>query len=113
SERDLPLFVPGWEDSTLGNMFAAACTRGDCDPRIVKGGVEYMMRLIDWYSSTDRTARLGFFQIGGGNLGQFPIFRRPPPSPGPTRAAGFCGHLLPLPPTPPPAGPPPRPPPPH
>ena len=43
------------------------------DPRIVKGGVEYMMRLIDWYSETDKTARLGFFQIGGGISGDFPI----------------------------------------
>lgn len=73
AERELPLFVPGWEDSTLGNMCAAACTRGDSDPRIVKGGVEYMMRLIDWYSETDKTARLGFFQIGGGISGDFPI----------------------------------------
>src|SRR4030095_8666746 len=73
AERDLPLFVPGWEDSTLGNMCAAACTRGDNDPRIVKGGVEYMMRLIEWYSETDTTARLGLFQIGGGISGDFPI----------------------------------------
>ncbi len=73
AERDLPVFVPGWEDSTLGNMFAAACWRGDCDPRIVKVGVEYMTRLIDWYKETDRTARLGFFQIGGGISGDFPI----------------------------------------
>jgi deoxyhypusine synthase len=73
AERDLPLFVPGWEDSTLGNMCAAACTRGDNDPRIVKGGVEYMMRLVEWYSETDKTARLGFFQIGGGISGDFPI----------------------------------------
>lgn len=73
AERDLPLFVPGWEDSTLGNMCAAACTRGDVDPRIVKGGVEYMMRLIEWYTATDKDARLGFFQIGGGISGDFPI----------------------------------------
>jgi len=93
SERDLPLFVPGWEDSTLGNMFAAACTRGDCDPRIVKGGVEYMMRLIDWYSSTDRTARLGFFQIGGGISGDFPICVVPLLHQDLRRAARFWGYF--------------------
>jgi len=45
-ERDLPLFVPGWEDSTLGNMFAAACLQGRVQrPQTMKSGVEYMMRL--------------------------------------------------------------------
>ncbi len=73
AERDLPLFVPGWEDSTLGNMCAAASSRGAFDPHVVKGGVEYMMRLIEWYQATDRQARLGFFQIGGGISGDFPI----------------------------------------
>ena len=24
-ERNLPMFVPGWEDSTLGNMYAGHC----------------------------------------------------------------------------------------
>jgi len=73
AERDLPVFVPGWEDSTLGNMFAAACTRKMCQPSVVKSGVEQMMALIDWYTRTDKQARLGFFQIGGGISGDFPI----------------------------------------
>ena len=25
AEKDLPIVVPGWEDSTTGNMFAAHC----------------------------------------------------------------------------------------
>ncbi|MCC6214234.1 MAG: deoxyhypusine synthase family protein [Polyangiaceae bacterium] len=73
AERDLPLFVPGWEDSTLGNMFAAACVRGEVEPRVMKSGIEQMVRLVDWYTRTDETARLGFFQIGGGIAGDFPI----------------------------------------
>jgi deoxyhypusine synthase len=73
AERDLPVFVPGWEDSTLGNMCAAVVSRGIVDARIVKSGVEYMTRLIEWYEATDKTARLGFFQIGGGISGDFPI----------------------------------------
>jgi deoxyhypusine synthase len=28
-ERNLPMFVPGWEDSTLGNMYAAQCITGE------------------------------------------------------------------------------------
>jgi len=73
AERDLPVFVPGWEDSTLGNMCAAAVSRDLVDARIVKSGVEYMTRLIEWYETTDKTARIGFFQIGGGISGDFPI----------------------------------------
>src|SRR6185295_11763470 len=53
AERDLPMFVPGWEDSTLGNMYAAHCLRGDLkSPTTIKGGVEYMMALADWYRQT-------------------------------------------------------------
>ena len=74
AERDLPLFVPGWEDSTLGNMFAAACKRGDVkNVRTMKGGIEYMLRLIDWYQEQTADKGLGFFQIGGGIAGDFPI----------------------------------------
>ena len=28
-ERNIPIFVPGWEDSSLGNMYAGACIRGE------------------------------------------------------------------------------------
>ena len=27
AEKNLPMFVPGWEDATLGNMFAGHCMR--------------------------------------------------------------------------------------
>ncbi len=74
AERDLPLFVPGWEDSTCGNIFAAHCIVGDIeDPRTVRGGIEYMMRLAGWYTEFTKKSRLGFFQIGGGIAGDFPI----------------------------------------
>ena len=29
AEKNLPIIVPGWEDATLGNMYAAAVIRGD------------------------------------------------------------------------------------
>jgi deoxyhypusine synthase len=74
SERNLPIFVPGWEDSTLGNVFAARCVDGTLKgPQIVRGGVEYMIALIEWYSRFDREPGPGFFQIGGGIAGDFPI----------------------------------------
>jgi deoxyhypusine synthase len=74
SERDLPLFVPGWEDSTLGNIYAAHCIAGDIDdPTTVKSGIEYMMELADWYRELSARSSIGFFQIGGGIAGDFPI----------------------------------------
>jgi deoxyhypusine synthase len=73
-ERDLPIFVPGWEDSTLGNMFAAQCMAGElASPLTVRTGVEAMMALADWYSTVSATRSIGFFQIGGGIAGDFPI----------------------------------------
>ncbi len=72
-EMDIPLVVPGWEDSTLGNMFAAHCMRGGLSPGIVKSGTEYMMALADWYARESQGAPVGLFQIGGGIAGDFPI----------------------------------------
>jgi deoxyhypusine synthase len=74
AKRDLPLFVPGWEDSTLGNMFVAACIKGRLGSLdVVRGGLHYMHRLVAWYQETTRERGLGFFQIGGGIAGDFPI----------------------------------------
>jgi deoxyhypusine synthase len=73
-ERNLPLFVPGWEDSTLGNMYAGHCISGDIkNVHTVRTGIEYMISLADWYTSTAEQASIGFFQIGGGIAGDFPI----------------------------------------
>jgi deoxyhypusine synthase len=74
ADKDLPLFVPGWEDSTMGNIYAAHCLIGDLtQPTMVKSGIEYMMRLADWYRATSVQGSIGFFQIGGGIAGDFPI----------------------------------------
>ena len=73
SEKNIPIFVPGWEDSTLGNIFTARCMEGKFSPRILKSGVEYMMELSTWYEKNCRTNSVGFFQIGGGIAGDFPI----------------------------------------
>jgi deoxyhypusine synthase len=74
AERDLPLFVPGWEDSTLGNMYAAQVINGHVkNVTTMRGGIEYMTELARWYTDTAPKTPLGFFQIGGGIAGDFPI----------------------------------------
>jgi deoxyhypusine synthase len=56
-ERDLPIFVPGWEDSTLGNIFVSHVKSGDIKSyTTVKSGLEYMGRLIDWYLENSQGA---------------------------------------------------------
>jgi deoxyhypusine synthase len=73
-EKDLPLFVPGWEDSTLGNIYASHCISGDIgNPQTTKNGIEYMVALADWYQTVCARSSIGFFQIGGGIAGDFPI----------------------------------------
>ncbi len=73
-EKDLPIFVPGWEDSTMGNIYASHCIRGDVkNVHTVRTGIEYMMTMADWYGSASRKRPIGFFQIGGGIAGDFPI----------------------------------------
>jgi deoxyhypusine synthase len=72
--KQVPIVVPGWEDSTLGNMFAAACIRGDVkNVHTVRTGIEYMTWLAEHYTTATKEAPLGMFQIGGGIAGDFPI----------------------------------------
>jgi deoxyhypusine synthase len=74
AEKNLPMFVPGWEDSTLGNMYAGHCISGDVKKvHTVRTGIEYMMELAEWYTKTTAETPLGFFQIAGGIAGDFPI----------------------------------------
>jgi deoxyhypusine synthase len=74
AERNLPIVVPGWEDSTLGNIFAAHCIEGNVrNVHTVRSGIEYMTYLAAWYSKVARKHSVGFFQIGGGIAGDFPI----------------------------------------
>ncbi|MBR9974116.1 MAG: deoxyhypusine synthase family protein [Bacteroidetes bacterium] len=74
AQKNLPMFVPGWEDSTLGNIYAAHCIEGDIsNVHTVRSGIEYMQRLAEWYTAFTAERPLGFFQIGGGIAGDFPI----------------------------------------
>ena len=73
-EKNLPIVVPGWEDSTMGNMYAGHCITGDLkNVHTVRTGIEYMMELARWYQETAAKHSIGFFQIGGGIAGDFPI----------------------------------------
>jgi deoxyhypusine synthase len=74
AHKNLPMFVPGWEDSTLGNIYAAHVIRGEVkNPYTVRSGIEYMVQLAEWYTKTAPKTPIGFFQIGGGIAGDFPI----------------------------------------
>jgi deoxyhypusine synthase len=73
AEKNLPIIVPGWEDSTMGNIFASYCVKGELNPSTMKSGIEYMTFLADWYRQNAGTDGVGFFQIGGGIAGDFPI----------------------------------------
>jgi deoxyhypusine synthase len=74
AERRLPIFVPGWEDSTLGNVFAARCMDGRVSQvSTIRSGLEYMIELAGWYTRASADASIGFFQVGGGIAGDFPI----------------------------------------
>ena len=72
AEKNLPMVVPGWEDSTMGNIFASYVMKGELKATTVKGGIEYMTYLADWYTKNSANG-VGFFQIGGGIAGDFPI----------------------------------------
>lgn len=73
AEKNLPIVVPGWEDSTMGNIFASYCIKGDLKASTMKSGIEYMTWLADWYQANATGQGIGFFQIGGGIAGDFPI----------------------------------------
>ena len=73
AEKNLPIVVPGWEDSTMGNIFSSYCIKGEFKATTMKSGIEYMMWLADWYPKNCSGKGIGFFQIGGGIAGDFPI----------------------------------------
>lgn len=73
AEKNLPMVVPGWEDSTMGNIFAGYCIQNELKTSTMKSGIEYMTWLANWYQENSDGKGIGFFQIGGGIAGDFPI----------------------------------------
>ncbi len=73
-EAGIPVFSPGIEDSTLGNMFAARVMDGTVKSHnALKSGTAQMEHLVRWYRETSQQKNIGFFQIGGGIAGDFAI----------------------------------------
>ncbi len=72
AQKNLPIVVPGWEDSTMGNIFTSYVLKGELKASTVKTGIEYMTYLSKWYPENSQNG-VGFFQIGGGIAGDFPI----------------------------------------
>ncbi len=73
AEKNLPIVVPGYEDSTFGNIFASHVKTGDASASIAKSGIEYMVAFYGQYQKLSEGPGVGFFQIGGGIAGDFPI----------------------------------------
>ena len=73
-QKGLPIFTPGSEDSTLGNMFTARVMDGTVsNHRALRSGTEQLQQLAEWYRRISRESSIGFFQIGGGIAGDFAI----------------------------------------
>ncbi|MDO8489866.1 MAG: deoxyhypusine synthase family protein [bacterium] len=80
-QKNIPIVIPGFEDSTMGNIFASYTYDGKyrkdrsvvLDQNIMKTGLEYFTGLYDWYMETAKTAPVAFLQLGGGIAADFPI----------------------------------------
>jgi deoxyhypusine synthase len=75
NEKGLPIYTPGWEDCTLGNIFVSEVMRGKLPHHgAIRRGTEQLEHLAGWYmqKAAEKTP-VGFFQIGGGIAGDFPI----------------------------------------
>jgi deoxyhypusine synthase len=72
AQAQLPIVVPGYEDSTFGNIFASYVKTGECSASIARSGIECMAVFYDQYRALAQHG-VGFFQIGGGIAGDFPI----------------------------------------
>jgi deoxyhypusine synthase len=72
-QKNIPIIVGGWEDSTMGNIFASYVIKGELSSKTMKSGIDYMVFLADWYRNNSSGKGVGMFQIGGGIAGDFPI----------------------------------------
>ncbi|OGJ56171.1 hypothetical protein A2706_02425 [Candidatus Peribacteria bacterium RIFCSPHIGHO2_01_FULL_51_35] len=80
-EKNIPIVIPGFEDSTTGNIFASYTYVGKykgkdgkmVSPTVMKSGLEYFTSLYDWYMEESKDAPIAFLQLGGGIAADFPI----------------------------------------
>ena len=95
AEKNLPMFVPGWEDSTLGNMFAAQVIGGNVkNATTMRGGVEYMIELARWYTETATKDASRLLPDRRRHRRRLSHLRRPDASPGSASGPTFrCGLI--------------------
>jgi deoxyhypusine synthase len=80
-EKNIPIVIPGFEDSTMGNIFASYTYNGKyrknkdiiLNPKVMKTGLDYFTYLYDWYMETSKKHPIAFLQLGGGIAADFPI----------------------------------------
>jgi len=82
-EKDIPIVIPGFEDSTMGNFFASYTYNGKhrknneadiiINPNVMKTGMDYFTYLYDWYMEESKNHPIAFLQLGGGIAADFPI----------------------------------------
>ncbi len=80
-EKNIPIVIPGFEDSTMGNIFSSYTYNGQykkkedptVNPNIMKTGLEYFHLMYDWYMKVSKDAPIAFLQLGGGISADFPI----------------------------------------
>lgn len=74
-EAGIPVYTPGWEDSTLGNIYTAYVMDGRMPNHgAIRTGTEQLEHLANWYRArVEGKTPVGFFQIGGGIPGDFAI----------------------------------------
>jgi len=73
-ERDLPILTPGYEDCTTANIIVSWVISGELNGfGVLRSGLEQMQTLAQWYLRASTQSPVGFFQIGGGIAGDFPI----------------------------------------
>lgn len=75
AQKGIPVFSPGWEDSTCGNIIVYQMMEGKLPHCPVKSGLDQMQDVVKWYLkvNVEEGKKIGFTQIGGGIAGDFPI----------------------------------------
>ncbi len=80
-EKNIPIVIPGFEDSTMGNIFSSYTYSGIhkkkddtfVDANVMKTGLDYFHLMYDWYMKESKNVPIAFLQLGGGISADFPI----------------------------------------
>jgi deoxyhypusine synthase len=80
-EKNIPIVIPGFEDSTMGNVFSSYTYSGRYKSKsdlkisgsVMKSGLDYFHLMYDWYLTESKKHPIAFLQLGGGIAADFPI----------------------------------------